>query len=385
MELDEKRLNRRTILFSIVGGVILTASIIFFVIGLLALNNAKKNSKVIYVYVDEPFDPKGEQAEENAKVDLVHAQMMFENQDQLVSHVNLTQDIEEESYLGKDIYAYEYQYVNSYGKQYYTEVLWAENSDYVRRFTGSAFAGYAYNVEGKAYEYVQSKQYRLDLNAYVLDFESNSGANSVFTTTDASINEMYAHYTHTEYDPDNLQMFRVNLFTALQQVMIMPDVDNPAEVDFLMVQPKHPGSYDDMPGEWLFNNYRDRERPNYNDYADIDYNLLPDGADYKKIYVQPKNGAYGSVSYYTITEDDRNEFYIGFIDSGDKTTEYGQMLLDSGWTLNDGVYEYPTSSWVDGVQVQYKKTIKLSYQTAEERPAFEKGVFLVDHSRTIVE
>ena len=131
MDNNEKKQSRRTVLLTVGCGALATAGIIFFILGLLKFNDAKRASRVIYV--DTPFDPAGEEAEENAKVDLVHAQMMFEDQNQVIERVNLVDDINERTYIGERIYAYERGYVNEYGQQWFHEILWAPNDDYVKR------------------------------------------------------------------------------------------------------------------------------------------------------------------------------------------------------------------------------------------------------------
>lgn len=379
MDNNEKKQSRRTILLTVGCGILATAGIIFFILGLLKFNDAKRASRVIYV--DTPFDPAGEEAEENAKVDLVYAQMMFEDKNQVIERVNLTDDVNERTYIGERIYAYEREYVNEYGQQWFHEILWASNDDYVKRFTGDHFVGYAFNVEGKAVEYVQSKEHPLVLNAYIMDFESNNGATSFFTSDDEYFNELYAHYTHTEYDPENLQLFRIGLYVALEQVTVTPAVDD-SSVDFLVFSPRDKYDYDDMPGEWGWRNDNSKEKPVYDSYALIPDYFFPAGDDYSKTYVQSKNGYYGSASGYSSNNDDMNEFYIGYISSGNKVTEFKDILLNNGWALEGDEYVRDESGYKDEVLGKYTYHVKLSYVSADDKPSFEKGVMLVDHSRT---
>ena len=396
MEKTEKQQNKRTILFSIIGGVVLTASIIFFVIGLIALNAAKK-AKTTYINVSEPWDPKGEEAQENAKVDLVLAQMMFEEKSQVVQRRNFYFDIEENTYIGPVVYGYDFEYVNQYGTQRYSEVLYAENDDYVKRFVNGNFVGYTYNVEGKAQEYVQSKQHPLMLNAYQLDFVSNSGANSVFSTESDEMNELWAAYTRTEYDGTNNKLFYVGICADLGYVTVTAESENPAQEDMLLFQPVENYDYDEMPKSLDVD--LGATTIYYYNYATVPYYLLPGGEDYGKYYVQPKSGAYGSTSNFTPSEEDKQHFSIGFIVTGNKLTEYGdEHILPYGWTedtpetdpedddivLARHFYRTETMT-VNEVEVTFKYKIRLSYQTAEDRPSFEKGVMLVEHSREVVE
>ena len=382
---EERKENRRIVILSILGSAILLASILFFVFGLLAFSSAKNApGEIIYIYTDEPFDPRGDQAEENAKVALVQMQKAFENKDQAAQRINFYLDIDEKTYMGEDIYAYEYQYVNDFGDQEYTELLYAEDDNYVRRFVNAGFVGYSYNKNGSAKEYIASKQHRLVLDAYSLDFESYSGANSTFTTSDASVNELYAFYTRTEYDENNLRLFHISLYNALNYVTITPDTSKPEEVDFLIFQPKSEPDHD-VPGYWMYQNDKDRPQPNCSNYANIPNYLLPSDASYQKCYVQPKNGAYGNERGFWPTDDSRQEYIIGFVDTGNKIDEYiTDVLLANSWVADGEYYSQETYGWVDGHDVTYKLLIKLSYLPASETPSFENGLMLVEHSRIIV-
>ena len=222
MENNEKKQDRKTILLTVGCAALATAGIVFFILGLLKYNQAGRVKEKI-IYVEPDYDPHGDEAEENAKVDLVEIQMLFEDKNQLIEHVNLTRDISESTYLGNSVYAYEYEYVNQYGQQRYEELLWAPDDTKVKRYVDERFVGYSYYKDSGAFDYIQSKQYRVDLDAYELDFESNSGATSFFTTTDAAINELYAFYTHQEYDPEVSKLYHIGLYTALGQFTITPD------------------------------------------------------------------------------------------------------------------------------------------------------------------
>ncbi len=398
MERTEKEQNKRTILFSIIGGVVLTASIIFFVIGLIALNAAKK-TKTTYIYVSEPWDPKGEEAQENAKVDLVVAQMKFEEKSQVVQRRNFYLDIDEDSYIGPDVFGYEVQYVNQYGEQRYAETLYAENDNYVKRFVNGNFVGYTYNVEGKAREYLHSKQHPLVLDAYNLEFVSNSGANSVFSTASDEMNELWAAYTRTEYDGTNNKLFFVNIYADLGYVMVTLDSENPAQEDFLLFQPVDNYDYDEMPKSLEVNDFSTTTINAYN-FANVQYYMLPGSGDYVRYYIQPKSGAYGSNGSFSPSEEDKEHFTIGFINTGKKFAEYGDTyLVPNGWTY-DGAetaedddeveiarnYSRTETRYISAEEtITFKYKIRLSFDSAEDRPAFEKGVMLVEHSREVVE
>ncbi len=388
MDNNEKKQSRRTIFLTIGCGALATAGIIFFILGLLKFNQAGRvKEKIIYVTPD--FDPTGEEAEENAKVDLVEAQRMFEGKNQLIQRVNIQKDIEETSYIGEVVYAYEYQYANDYGIQTYSEILYAKDDTLVKRFVNGRFAGYTFNVTGEAYNYVQSKQHRFVLDAYKLDFEAYSGASSFFTSSDEAINELYAFYTHTEYDPENLQLYHIGIYTALGYVTITPEVENPAAADFVVISPKEVGDYDDMPYEWDFQNDKDRETPRYEDYARIPSSFLIGEGQYSKFYVQPKNGAYGYMTGwnpYDNFEDSMWEWTLGYVATGDTREDFIQNALTSqGYTYDEEADEYTATlenSWRGETFVKYTHHVKVSYVAASETPSFENGLMLIDSSRT---
>ena len=387
MDNNEKKQSRRTIFLTVGCGALATAGIIFFILGLLKFNQASRYKEKI-IYVTPEFDPTGDEAEENAKVDLVQAQMMLEDKNQLIERVNVTKDISEATYLGEDLYAYEFEYVNEYGKQRYSEILWAENNNMVKRFVGGHFVGYTFNVDDKAYDYVQSKQLRFNLNAYTLDFESNNGATSLFTSSDESINEFYAHYTRQEYDPENLQLYHIGLYIGLGYITITPEVGVQADVDFLVIQARDHGDYDDMPDEWGFNDNRYASEPQYSEYARIPYYFLIGEGQYAKYYVQPKNGAYGYMNNYHPSdnyEDDMWEWYLGFVATGDTREDFIQNALTTrGYTYDSVNDEYTTTEegWRGTVLVKYTHHVKVSYKPASETPSFQSGLMLIDSSRT---
>lgn len=391
MDNNEKKQSRRTIFLTIGCGALATAGIIFFILGLLKFNQAGRvKEKIIYVTPD--FDPTGDEAEENAKVDLVEAQMMLQDKNQLITRVNIQKDINEETYLGKDLISYEYCYANEYGTQTYAEILWAENDTLVRRWVNGAYVGYTFNVSGKAYDYVSEKQYWLNLDAYTLDFESNSGASSFFTTSDASINELFAHYTYQEYDPENLKTYHVGIYNALGYVTVTPESENPASEDFLTIEAKDVDDYDDMPYGWDFNNEKYNTNTDYYNYAKVpDYFLLGEG-QYAKYYVQPKNGAYGYMSGYNPHdnfEDGMWEWTLGYVATGDTREEFIQNALTShGYTYDEEAGEYTIVLGVDWrreLSVTYTHHVKVSYVAATDTPSFENGLMLIESSRTWVE
>ena len=388
MEKDnEKVQKRRTILLSVAGAAVLTASIIFFILGSIKFARAKSTTTILYV--DPPYDPKGEEAEENAKIDLVQSQKMFEGMNQYVQRTNLTTGVHEDSYMGEGLFAYEYRYVNDLGEQVYRECIWAENDDYVRRFVGSRYVGYTFYGVGKAYEYVESKQHLLKLDAYELDFDSCSGTSSFFTTADPKINELYASFTHQEYDPSHNQILYIGLYPDLKQVMITPDKDS-SDVDFLLFSPRDVDDYGDMPCESAYRDHRYDTTPNYTYYANVDYALLPAvDPDFQKYYVQPKGGAYGEENGMNpdiLNDQYKNEFYIGFVDAGDKKATYGTYLIEAAYAYDSVNDEYTKSyeGYLGEQHGTYTVHVKLSYKTAEEVPAFEAGLLIVDHSRTFI-
>ena len=388
MDNNEKKQNRRTILLTVGCSALATAGIIFFILGLLKYNQAVRYKEKI-IYVTPEYDPQGDEAEENAKVDLVYAQEMLEDKNQLIQRINIQNDIEETTYIGKDILAYEYQYVNEYGRQTYSEILWAENDTFVKRFVSGRFVGYSFNVNGEAYNYIQAKQYWLELDAYELDFESNSGASSFFTSSDASINEFYAHYTYQEYDPENLKTFHIGIYATLGYITITTESENQA-ADFLVVQARREGDYDDMPNEWDFENYRYNTNPSYDDYARIPGYFLIGEGQYAKYYVQPKNGAYGHMtgySPYDNFEDNMWEWYLGYVATGDCRDDFIQNALTTrGYTYDEEAGEYVGdlgTGWrEEGVQVRYTHHVKVSYVAAADTPSFQDGLLLVDSHRT---
>ena len=386
MENNEKKQDRKTILLTVGCAALATAGIVFFILGLLKYNQAGRVKEKI-IYVEPDYDPHGDEAEENAKVDLVEIQMLFEDKNQLIEHVNLTRDISESTYLGNNVYAYEYEYVNQYGQQRYEELLWAPDDTKVKRYVDERFVGYSYYKDSGAFDYIQSKQYRVDLDAYELDFESNSGATSFFTTTDAAINELYAFYTHQEYDPEVNQLYHIGLYTALGQFTITPDNQDPSLVEFLVVEPRSEGNYDDMPCESAFKNKQAVEIPEWDTYASVpDFFLLGEGG-YAKLFIQPKNGLYGWGAGYSNTEDDKQEYTIGFVGDGCTVEDYVPNALTShGYTLSGDEYISTYNGWreIDGVskQVTYTHHVKVSKIDASETPSFKNGILLVDSHRT---
>ena len=386
MDNNEKKQSRRTILLTVACGALATAGIIFFILGLLKFNAASRVKEKI-IYVEPEYDPKGEEAEENAKVDLVEIQMLFEDKNQLITHVDMERDIEEATYMGENLYGYEYEYVNQYGQQTYRELLWAPDDTRVKRFVDERFVGYTYFKDDGAVDYVLSKQHRVDLDAYTLDFESNSGATSFFTTDDAAINELFAFYTHQEYDPENNQLFHIGLYTALGQFTITPDVEDQSLVEFLVVEPRDHDDYDDMPNESAFRNKQSLEVPEWDNYANVPDFFLPGEGGYAKLYIQPKNGLYGWGNSYSNTADDKQEYKIGFVGDGCTVDDYvARALTPNDYALVDGEYIHKYTDWrtINGVstQVEYTHHVKVSKVDAADTPTFKNGILLVDSHRT---
>ena len=382
MDNTEKKETRRTIFLTVGCGVLLTAAIIFFILGLLKFNQSGRViEKEKIIYVEPEYDEKGEDAEENAKVDLVKVQMMFEDKDQLVEYINVDRDIDEVTYMSDDLYGHEYEYLNSYGEQTYVELLYAADDNYVKRYIGNNFVGYTYKGEGGAFNYVLSKQHRLTLDAYTLDFEAYTGASSFFTTSDAEINELFAHYTHKEFDAENLKEYQVGLYPSFNYVTIMSKESVEGETEFLTVSPREHHDFDET--------YWEKDgvdlsaaTPNPYAYANIASFMLPSDEAYSKYYVQPKNGYYGYGNGTSFSADTKEEYIIGFVDTGDKTAEYAQILLDNEFVLEGEEYRYTYNGWDMGHEVIYTEIVKLSYVASADTPSFESGLMLVDHSRT---
>ena len=381
MDNTEKKETRRTIFLTVGCGVLLTAAIIFFILGLLKFNQSGRViEKEKIIYVEPEYDEKGEEAEENAKVDLVKAQMMFEDKDQMITYINVDREINEITYMSDDLYGYEYEYLNSYGTQTYIELIYAENDNYAKRYIGNNFVGYTYKGEGGAYNYVLSKQHRLTLDAYTLDFEAYTGASSFFTTSDAEINKLFAHYTHKEFDAENLKEYQIGLYPSLNHVVIMSKESVEGETEFLMVSPREHHDFDDT--YWEKGGIDLSATTPYTGYARIASFMLPTDEAYSKYYIQPKNGFYGYGNGTNFKADVYEEYILGFIDTGDKTADYAQILLDNGFVLDGEEYKYTYNDWEMGQEFIYTEIVKLSYVASEDTPSFESGLMLVDHSRT---
>ena len=393
--------KNKTILFSIIGSVVLTASIIFFVLGLLYMNTPRKGGKgggdnppapeelyaiqatgytVDYEINDEftfdgicyaiysnssekkivtpsyevpdmehagvkkvtltytegditvnydyniaveatYVDPTGDEAEENARIQLAEAQIKLDSGLVFAEYNDFYLDYRENYYMSEDAFGYEYEYINQYGYQRYTEYLYACNSSYVKRFVNGVYVGYTYNHEDGARDYVRSKQVMLDLNAYTINFYSNNGHNSIFKSDSDKLNELFARFCHKEYDPENKLDFFINIYPELGQIIVTPDVSDADELRIVTYE--FPNDDDDHYGSDPINVYsydfqynRDRyEIPNYRcqnqsdkAYANVpDYLIPTEGNEYSKCYVQPDSGIYNpsSVYGYQVTEEDQ--------------------------------------------------------------------------------